>query len=290
MNRKSTEPQTRRAQIIEATLALLADVPPERISTRMIAARVGVTQPALFRHFTDRDQLLCAVVDWMRGELAPSAEAALLPPLPALDRAGQLARALGEQAVRHPGLPRLLLADVLRGESTAYASRLRELVALQLGVLAEVVRMGIREGSIPDTVDPVRAARLFVGGLQGLLLQWQMDGRREPPDVEGMVAHWRAGVSAGLPAQPGEQPAPSPPPGHHELDVRPLLARGIDPLEAILAATAHLLPGGTLRVLAPFRPAPLLALLGGRGFEVEARSEPTGAWVVRITRPGGALA
>lgn len=297
MTRKSVEsptpdPRSRRVQIVEATLALLAEVPPERISTRMIAARVGVTQPALFRHFDDRNQILCAVVDWMRGELAPLAEAALRAPIPALDRAGLIAQGLGTQAARHPGLPRLLLADVLRGESTVYALRLRELVATQLALVAELVRQGVDEGAVPDTIDIARAARLFVGGLQGLFLQWQMDGRTEPPDVAGMVAHWRAGVTAGLPHRIGEGPVlpdGTPP----ELDVRPLLASGVDPLQTILAATRRLQPGGALRVLAPFRPAPLLALLEAQGFRVDAVPEAStpereGTWAVRITRPAGA--
>lgn len=54
--------------------------------------------------------------------------------------------------------------------------------------------------------------------------------------------------------------------GHRQLDVRPLLAAGEEPLETILAAARDIPIGGTLTVIAPFEPRPLYRVLGLRGF------------------------
>lgn len=51
------------------------------------------------------------------------------------------------------------------------------------------------------------------------------------------------------------------------LDVRPILARGEEPVAVILAAADTLLPGQTLRLLAPFRPVPLFRVMAKRGFD-----------------------
>ena len=78
----------RRRQIVEATLELLATTSVESITTCQVAKHVGVTQPALFRHFLSRDQILAAVVEHARGELETLALAALehpADPLAALD-------------------------------------------------------------------------------------------------------------------------------------------------------------------------------------------------------------
>ena len=68
----------RRAQIVDATLSLLATTPVARITTRQIAEQVGISQPALFRHFESREALLSAVVD--RARTALQAAAALYQP------------------------------------------------------------------------------------------------------------------------------------------------------------------------------------------------------------------
>lgn len=54
-----------------------------------------------------------------------------------------------------------------------------------------------------------------------------------------------------------------------ELDVRPILASGRDPLPEILQELRQLPPGGVVRIRAPFVPAPLVALLEKRGFTSE---------------------
>lgn len=79
----------------------------------------------------------------------------------------------------------------------------------------------------------------------------------------------------GAPAHPGPPAAPRAPEPEpawlrgaavQTLDVRPAIAAGEEPFPAIMAAIRGLPPGGVLRLLAPFEPAPLLRLLGGRGW------------------------
>ena len=68
-----------------------------------------------------------------------------------------------------------------------------------------------------------------------------------------------------------------------ELDVGPLLDQGRPPLPAILEAVANLEEGQSLRIFAPFDPAPLRDLLGARGFSHKTSQTPQGGWVVEFT-------
>lgn len=74
-------------------------------------------------------------------------------------------------------------------------------------------------------------------------------------------------------------------PAPMELDVRPLLAAGRPPLTAILNAVNRLAPGQPLRLLAPFEPAPLFALLAERGYTAESQQLADGTWSI-LFRPG----
>lgn len=77
-------------------------------------------------------------------------------------------------------------------------------------------------------------------------------------------------------------------PDPFELDVRPQLARGEEPFAAIMEATDRLRPGQSLRLIAPFRPAPLFSVMANRGFAVSDRRRPDGAWEVVFAPLGGA--
>lgn len=68
------------------------------------------------------------------------------------------------------------------------------------------------------------------------------------------------------------------------LDVRPILARGEEPLGAIRARVDKLKPDEGLIVAAPFLPSPLIMLLGGEGFASKVERGGAGEWIVYFWR------
>ena len=71
-----------------------------------------------------------------------------------------------------------------------------------------------------------------------------------------------------------------------QIDVRPLLAKGIDPLQTVLERAAALPADAVLRLEAPFDPQPLRRVLAGKGFSSEARRQGDGHWQVIFRRDG----
>jgi hypothetical protein len=74
---------------------------------------------------------------------------------------------------------------------------------------------------------------------------------------------------------------------YHTLDVRPLLARGEEPLPAIRQRIAALSADEGLVVIAPFLPAPLIALLQGEGVATRFERGTAGEWIVYFWRANG---
>jgi len=68
-----------------------------------------------------------------------------------------------------------------------------------------------------------------------------------------------------------------------ELDVRPLLAAGQGPMQAIMEAVRGLAAGEVLRLVAPFEPVPLYAKLGDAGFAYDTRRRGDGTFEVTFT-------
>lgn len=67
-------------------------------------------------------------------------------------------------------------------------------------------------------------------------------------------------------------------------DVRPLLARGEEPLPAIRVRVNALAAGQGITVIAPFVPAPLIELLRSEGFAATLERRADGAWAVSFRR------
>lgn len=72
-------------------------------------------------------------------------------------------------------------------------------------------------------------------------------------------------------------------PAEVTLDVHPMLNRGEEPFGHILERVATLLPGQSLRLLAPFRPLPLLHVMNELGYSNDMRELAPGHWEVLFT-------
>lgn len=276
----------RRSQILRATLDLLGEVPLAELGTRAIAARVGITQPGLFRHFLTRDAIVVAAIAEVREALAGVAAAALAIPGPPRVRVEALVDAIAGYASANRGMPRLLFHDAAAG--SPFRPALAQVTALQRSLFAALVRDATRSGDLP-AVDPDAAAKLLLAMLQGSFAQWLAEGGDPRADAALAVAAWWAALAAGIPAPAGAVPERAPIAAVSDplvqLDVKPLLAAGQDPLGAVLGALDTLPSDGVLSLVAPFWPAPLVRLLGARGYRVDGRE--VDADFVLVVRAGG---
>lgn len=67
------------------------------------------------------------------------------------------------------------------------------------------------------------------------------------------------------------------------LDVRPILARGVEPFSKIRETIDALGPEEGLSVIAPFLPSPLIEKLGSEGFQFRVDRQ-NGSWVTHFWR------
>ena len=289
--RREKSPERRR-QIVEATLGLLASTPIERLTTRDIAEVVGVSQPALFRHFTTRDDLLAAAVDTIREELGNAVACLLSDVKCPLDRAERLFHLLYVTASERPGLVRLLLADTATGEGTEYRAALDYLSSLQEELVTTLVREARDHGELPSTLDCREAARVFVALAQGTLISRLRYANTPARQLSPHVAFrcWRAALNPGEPKREATTPVSQPPAAAMRrldaLDVRPILADGDDPLGHIRQRLAGLADDGVLLLTAPFEPRPLIHLLGDRGYRMQLEQRRPGVYSLLVSTSG----
>ncbi len=287
----------RKVEIVETVMGLLADTPLEQMSTRCIARAVGVSQPALFRHFRNREALLLAVIDEARDELASSAEEVFRTHAAALPRIRAMVAAYMAHVERNPGLPRLLFANAGAAADPVSAA-LRHLLAMQRALLGQLVYQGQAEGSFAAEIDPGQAALALIGALQATVLHWQMEGRRVPlsEQADGVLSQWQVGAlprdGAPVTAVPGAvdgqcERARDAEPTLRLIDVRPMIAQGNDPFHLLRAALEEAPAGSILIIRSSFFPRPLVALMETSGHGVAAEEARSDLWdsVVTILGP-----
>ncbi|CAM5281767.1 Synthetically lethal with a defective Min system protein A OS=Afipia felis OX=1035 GN=slmA PE=4 SV=1 [Afipia felis] len=188
----------RREVTVETVIDLAAEQNPTDITTGAIAKRMGVTQGALFRHFPSKDAILQAVMEWVSERLLTridKATSAAASPLDALEAAFT---AHIEFISEHPGVPRMLFGELQRSEQTV-AKRMAHTLIQRYGErLGRLVAEGKEGGELAATLDDKAAVTLFIGTIQGLVMQSLIAGdvKRLRASAPGAFALYRRAVEA----------------------------------------------------------------------------------------------
>lgn len=166
----------RRAVTVETVIALAAEQNPSEITTASIAKRMGLTQGAIFRHFTTKDAILEAVMEWVAEKLLSGQEKVLqagLSPLTALEA---IFLAHIDFVVEHPGVPRILFGELQRGESTAAKLMAQSLIRRYAERVRQLLEEGKECGEVDTSLESEAGAILFIGTVQGLVMQSLLAG------------------------------------------------------------------------------------------------------------------
>ena len=178
----------RRAATVESVVALAASCNPSDITTAAIAERMQVTQGALFRHFPSKDAIWEATMGWVAERLLSRIDRAakgIASPLAAMEA---MFMSHVEFVVAHPGVPRMMFGELQRAELTP-AKRMAQTLIQRYGErLHGLMAQAKACGELPPELDNEAAATLFIGTIQGLVMQSLLAGdvtriRRDAPRV-----------------------------------------------------------------------------------------------------------
>ncbi|HMN74637.1 MAG TPA: TetR/AcrR family transcriptional regulator [Burkholderiaceae bacterium] len=174
-SRLSTE--ERQAEIVAAALLLARDSSPASITTSDIATAIGVTQGAVFKHFPTKEAIWFACVVWVRARLTSALEdaAALASDAPFGALEAVFKAHVGFIAA-HPGVPRLIFHELQGSADSATKREVQGLLKGYRKLLRRLLDDEVARGRIDRDADLDAAATLFVGIVQGLVMQSMASG------------------------------------------------------------------------------------------------------------------
>jgi len=185
---KNLSADERRAATVEAVVELAAEQNPNEITTTAIAKHMGVTQGALFRHFPTKDAILQAVMEFVANRLLSRVDkAAGAAPTPAAAIEAIFMTHI-EFVVENPGVPRMLFGELQHAKLTAPKRMAQTLISRYGERLQNILEEGKAAGELSASLDTGAAATLFIGTIQGLVMQSMLAGdvelvRKDAPRV-----------------------------------------------------------------------------------------------------------
>ena len=181
--RKSAE--NRKQEIISVVLKQADKVGPDRLSAAMIADEIGVSQPAIFRHFPGMKDLWLAVAAHIETVMKKKWEKALDPDKTPPEQLKSLVLTQLRFIQTVPAVPGILFSRELHAGNKGLRQAFAGMMHVFHGRITQLIIEGQKDGYFNSKSSPEDAAFLIIGFIQGLAVRWSISGKSFNLTVEG---------------------------------------------------------------------------------------------------------
>lgn len=169
--------EERKTQIVAEMLRLADEIGPDRLSTTDVARAIGLSQPAIFRHFPTKGALWLAVAEDIANRLQGSWAAAEAGAAGPHARLRALISAQLSAISETPALPSILFSRELQVDNPALCDVFRGLLGAFQSRLVAVIRDLQAAGDLKRDVSPEDVAILLTSLVQGVAIRWTLGAR-----------------------------------------------------------------------------------------------------------------
>ena len=180
----------RKHQILQVLAQMLEDPAGERVTTAALAARLEVSEAALYRHFRGKAQMFEGLIEFVEQTVF-----ALINRITSEEKSGlrQIEAVIGVLlafAQKNRGMTRVLIGDALVNEDAQLQVRINQLHDRLEAVLKQALRFGVMQKEIAADVDVTAHANVLMSFVTGRWHQYAKSGFKRDP-VELWPKQWR---------------------------------------------------------------------------------------------------
>jgi len=185
------KPGARKLQILQTLAAMLEDPKGEKVTTAALAARLDVSEAALYRHFASKAQMFEGLIEFIETTVFGLINEISVKETSGLKQARSIIAMLLDFAQTNRGMTRVLIGDALVNENERLQERMNQMFERIETSLKQSYRLAVTERELPESFDPAARASLVVAFVLGRWHRFAKSGFRKAP-ADGLDAQMPA--------------------------------------------------------------------------------------------------
>lgn len=183
----ASKPGERKLQILQTVAHMLEQPKSEKITTAALAARLELSEAALYRHFASKAQMYEGLIEFIEQTVFGLINRITQDEKSGLQQVESIVSLLLGFAQKNRGMTRVLTGDALVNEDERLQARINQLMDRVEATLKQSLRMAATQGEMGEAVDVGAHANLLVCYVLGRWQQFAKSGFTRDP-----LAQWQA--------------------------------------------------------------------------------------------------
>jgi TetR/AcrR family transcriptional regulator len=177
----ATKPGERKIQILQALAEMLEQPHAARVTTAALAARMRVSEAALYRHYASKAQMFEGLIEFIETTIFSLANQIVAAETCGLMQARKTATMLLAFSERNRGMTRVLTGDALVTEDNRLQERINHINDRIEATFKQCLRTAVTAGALPSDSDIAAQASLLTHLVLGRWLRYAQSGWRVVP-------------------------------------------------------------------------------------------------------------
>lgn len=156
---------------MQAALLLAFEVGPQSVTTGMIADRLGLTQPAIYKHFSNKDEIWVSAAEFLCDQISENITHTTEQATDPQDQVRRLILGHLQLLQRAPALPEIMVSHGAEDGQSAVQSKIQIAMAGFTDAMTQAIQSAQSAEALRTDLAAKDMAALLLGVIQSLVLR-----------------------------------------------------------------------------------------------------------------------
>lgn len=164
----------RQKEIVNAAMEIISANGIQGLTIKNMAHKIGITEPAIYRHFSNKIEILIAVLDLFKENTERIFEIEIANKQSAIAKIEHLFSCHISSFTKSPSLVSVVFSEEIFRNEAILVDKIKEIIEKNHGILRELISKGQVEGEIRTDLTANQLAIIIMGTLRLFVKKWQL--------------------------------------------------------------------------------------------------------------------
>jgi AcrR family transcriptional regulator len=166
----------RQQEIIETALGLINEKGIQGLTIKNLSKKLGITEPAIYRHFENKIQILIALLDLLKRNTSGIFESELNSDEPTVQKIERLFEKHFKSFAEMPSLASVVFSEEMFRNEELLIGKISEIIEANNKILLTILKYGQQKSEIRSDMDAEHLVIFIMGALRLFVKKWQFSG------------------------------------------------------------------------------------------------------------------
>lgn len=176
----------RQKEIINISIMLIAEKGIQQLTIKNISSRLGISEPAIYRHFENKLDILLAILAFFKIEILKSADNIQVNEEPVLKQLETVFIKHFQRFVANPAFAAVIFSEEIFQNDKRLSAEVEEIMKMNQQFLSGIIERGQRGKEVRNDISHEQLALIIMGSLRLIVTKWRLTNFSFDLESEGL--------------------------------------------------------------------------------------------------------